>query len=188
MRVAILGLILAIFGLPSANADMLQFTATTDTGETVSFTLDTSVPNTYSPILYPNTPITGVYLGAVHNLNFEGTEIAVSDLTTDLGESGLHPATLMQVGPLFNGDSLSLFLVFLDPTLVDPLSSDPSTYERSFLPFQSVLFPAVPPPRTHVDPLLTLTVTVVPEPSFAIPVAVIILCTIALRRPEARAA
>ncbi|HEX2918013.1 MAG TPA: hypothetical protein VHN81_05810, partial [Edaphobacter sp.] len=57
-------------------------------------------------------------------------------------------------------------------------------YEQSFLPFQSVLFPPVPPPRTHTDPLLTLTVTAVPEPSFVIPVAVTMLCTIVLKKSE----
>jgi len=49
--------------------------------------------------------------------------------------------------------------------LVSPLSSDPLAYEGSFVPFQSVLFPQIPPPRTHVDPLLTLTVNEVPAPS-----------------------
>jgi hypothetical protein len=183
VRLATIGLISAIFGLSSANASTLQFTAITDTGETASFLLDTTVPNTYSPSLYPDTPVRGVYLGAVQDLTFEGTHIPISDVATTPGQTGDgRPLTVMEVGPLFNRDSLSLFLLFLDPTLVSPLQSDPSAYESSFEPFQSVLFPSTPPPRTHVDPLIALTVTAVPEPSLAIPTAVIALSTIALRK------
>ena len=184
MRFAIiLILICASFGLTSANASTLQFSAITDTGETASFLLDTTFPNTYSPSLYPDRPIRGVYLGAIQDLTFEGTHIAISDVTTSPGETGDgRPLTIMEVGPLFDTDSLSLFLIFLDPTLVTPLQSDPSAYERSFEPFQSVLFPSTPPPRTHVDPLIALTVIAVPEPSFAFPTAVIALSTMALRR------
>jgi hypothetical protein len=159
-----ISLITAVLGVGSAAASLLQFSATTDTGEITSFTLDTTVPNTYDPILYPNLPIRGVYLNSVHDLNFEGTNISLSDATTTPGETGDVPATIMEVGPLFDTQSLSLFLIFLDPTLVSPLSSDPLAYEGSFLPFQSVLFPQIPPPRTHVDPLLTLTVKEVPGP------------------------
>lgn len=167
MRLLALSLSVAIFGLTSAHANVLKFSAITDTGEIASFALDTAVPNTYDPILYPNLPIRGVYLNSVHDLNFEDTHIAVSDVTTAPGVTGDgRPLTLMEVGPLFNSQSLSLFLIFLDPTLVTPLQSDPSAYERSFEPFQSILFPQTPPPRTHVDPLLSLTVSeVVPEPS-----------------------
>lgn len=187
MRLAMLALALAILGMRSASANTLQFSAITDEGETVSFTLDTSIPNTYSTILYPDTLTRGVYLNAAHNLSFQGTEIATTDVTTGPGETGTgQPLTLMVVGPLFNSDLLTLSFIFLDPTLIDPLSSDPLAYERSFLPFQSVLFPTIPPPRTHVHPLLSLNVTVVPEPSFAIPAAVIILCTIAARRTGVR--
>jgi hypothetical protein len=164
-----IGLITAALAVSSAFASLLQFSATTDTGETTSFTLDTTVPNTYDPILYPNLPIRGVYLNSVHHLSFEGTNISLTDATTTPGETGDgRPLTIMEVGPLFDTQSLSLFLIFLDPTLVSPLSSDPLAYERSFEPFQSVLFPQIPPPRTHVDPLLTLTVSTVskvPEPS-----------------------
>jgi len=70
----------ALFGLSSADASLLQFTATTERGEIVSFTLDTTVPNTYDPILYPNLPIRGVYLNAVHDLDFEGASIILSRL------------------------------------------------------------------------------------------------------------
>ena len=167
MRLVTLILSVAVLGLTSAHADLLQFSAITATGEIASFTLDTAVPNTYDPILYPNLPIRGVYLSSVHDLNFEETHITVSDVATSPGVTGDgRPLTIMEVGPLFNMESLSLFLVFLDPTLVSPLQSDPSAYERSFEPFQSVLFPQTPPPRTHVDPLLSLRVSeVVPEPS-----------------------
>jgi hypothetical protein len=158
-----ISLITAVLGVGSAAADLLQFSATTDIGGITSFSLDTTVPNTYDPILYPNLPIRGVYLNSVHDLNFEGTNIPLSDATTTPGETGDgRPLTIMEVGPLFDTQSLSLFLIFLDPTLVSPLSSDPLAYERSFEPFQSVLFPQIPPPRTHVDPLLTLTVKEVP--------------------------
>ena len=160
------GVILATFGLASADATPFQFTAVTETGKTVSFVLDTAVPNTYDPALYPDVSIVGVYLNAVHDLNFEGTHVALSDVTTDLGMTGAgRPLTIMNVGPLFNLESLSLDLAFLDPTLVSPLSSNPLAYESSFVPFQSVLFPQIPPPRTHVNPLFDLTVTPVPEPA-----------------------
>jgi hypothetical protein len=187
MRLAILSLTLAVFGLGFANATTLRFSALTSTGETVAFTLDTTVPNTYSPTLYPPPTLPlcacGVYLDAVQDLNFEGTHIARSDIVTMPGMTGDgRPITIMDVGPLFNTESLSLFLIFLDPTLVSPLSSDASAYERSLEPFQSVLFPAIPPPRTGVDPLLTLTVSEVPEPSYGVFIGVIAVCTIALRR------
>ncbi len=181
MRLMALSGLATVLGLASADASLLQFSATTDNGETVSFTLDTSVPNTYDPILYPNLPIRGVYLNAVRNLNFEGTDIALTDITTAPGETGLsQPLTIMQVGPLFDTESLSLFLLFLDPALVTPLSSDPLAYEQSFEPGQSVLFPQIPPPRTHVEPLLVLTVTEVPEPSFSLAAAIGMLCIVAL--------
>jgi hypothetical protein len=172
----------ALFGLSSADASLLQFSATTDRGEIVSFTLDTTVPNTYDPVLYPNLPIRGVYLNAVLDLNFEGTTISHSDAATTPGETGAgQPLTVMEVGPLFNRESLSLFLIFLDPALVTPLSSDPLAYEHSFELFQSVLFPQIPPPRTHVEPLLTLTVNEVPEPSFALATAVVAMSIVVLR-------
>jgi len=162
---AISGVIWATFGLASADATPLQFSALADTGNTVSFVLDTVVPNTYDPALYPDLPIRGVYLNAVHDLNFEGTHVALSDVATSPGMTGDgRPLTIMEVGPLFNLESLSLFLLFLDPTLVSPLSSNPLAYESSFVPFQSVLFPQIPPPRTHVNPLFALTVAPVPEP------------------------
>lgn len=183
MRLITLGGLATVLGLASADASLLQFSATTNNDETVSFTLDTSVPNTYDPILYPNLPIRGVYLNAVENLNFEATDIALTDVATTPGETGLsQPLTVMEVGPLFKNQSLSLFLIFLDPTLVAPLSSDPLAYEQSFEPFQSVLFPQTPPPRTNVDPLLMLTVTEVPEPSFAGVAAIGVLCIVALSR------
>src|SRR5260370_14665930 len=113
------------FALASANSSLLQFSPTADTGEIASFTLDTTVANTYDPILYPNLPIRGVYLNAVHDLNFEGTSVILSDVATTPGETGAgQPLTAMEVGPLFNSESLSLFLIFLDPALVTPLSSD----------------------------------------------------------------
>jgi hypothetical protein len=172
----------ALFGLSSAAASLLQFSSMTDKGEIVSFTLDTTVPDTYDPILYPNLPIRGVYLNAVHDLNFEGTSIVLSDAATTPGHTGGgQPLTVMEVGPLFNLESLHLFLIFLDPALVTPLSSDPLAYEHSFEPFQSVLFPQIPPPRTRVDPLLTLTVNEVPEPSFALATAVVALSIVVLR-------
>ena len=181
-----ISLITAVLGVGSATASLLQFSATTGTGEITSFTLDTTVPNTYNPILYPNLPIRGVYLNSVHDLSFEGTNIPLSDATTTPGETGDgRPLTIMEVGPLFDTQSLSLFLIFLDPTLVSPLSSDPLAYERSFEPFQSVLFPQIPPPRTHVDPLLTLTVSTVsevPEPSLGVSFGMLALGIIALRR------
>src|SRR5260370_20405391 len=87
------------FALASANASLLQFSATADTGEIASFTLDTTVPNTYDPILYPNLPIRGVYLSAVHDLNFEGTNISLSDATTASGVRGDgQPLTIMEGG------------------------------------------------------------------------------------------
>jgi len=160
--------LITVLGVGSAAASLLQFSATTfDTGEITSFTLDTTVPNTYDPILYPNTPIRGVYLNSVHDLNFEGTNIPLTDATTTPGETGAGtPLTSMDVGPLFDLQSLSLELIFLDPTLVSPLSSDPLAYERSFSvpPFgpASVLFPQEPPPRPGVHILVNLTV--VPGP------------------------
>jgi len=165
-----------VFGLASADASLLEVSFMTDTGEIASFTLETTVANTYDPSLYPNRPIRGVYLGAAHDLNFEGTHIGLSDVTTSPGETGSgQPLTIMEVGPLFNNESLSLFLIFLNPKLLAPLSSDALAYEQAFEPYQSVLFPQIPPPRTHVDPLLTLTVTEVPEPSFAVVLLVIVL-------------
>jgi PEP-CTERM motif len=163
---AISGVIWAVFGLAPAAAASLEFSALTETGESVSFVLDTAVANTYDPALYPDLPIRGVYLNAVHDLNFEGTHIAVSDVATTPGVTGNDRAlTIMEVGPLFNLESLSLDLLFFDPTLVSPLSADPLAYESSFYPSQSILFPQVPPPRTHVDALLSLMVTPVPEPA-----------------------
>ena len=151
---AISCVIWATFGHASADATPLQFSAVADTGNTVSFVLDTAVPNMYDPALYPDLPIRGVYLNAVHDLNFEGTHVALSDVATSPAMTGDgRPLTIMEVGPLFNLESLSLFLQFLDPTLVSPLSSNPLAYESSFVPFQSVLFPQIPPPRTHVNPL-----------------------------------
>src|SRR5258708_5579971 len=135
MRFLTVSLITAVFSLTPANASLLQFSAITNTGEITSFTLDTTVPNTYDPIRYPNIPIRGVYLNAAYDLSFEGTDIPLSDVTTTPGETGDgRPLTEMQVGPLFNNESLSLDLIFLDPTLVTPLSSDPFAYERSFEP------------------------------------------------------
>lgn len=197
MRLAILSLISAVFGLASANATTLQFSAITDAGETATFTLDTTVPNTYSPTLYSSELpkcACGVYLDAVQDLNFEGTHIAMSDVVTLPGERGDGlPITFMEVGPLFDNNSLSLDLIFLDPTLVRPLSSNALAYERSLEPFQSVLFPAIPPPRLNVDPLASLTVSEVsepspiPEPSYGVAMAFITLCTIALRGCGVRA-
>ena len=133
------------------------FSLLADNGEMASFALDTSVPNTYDPDLYPNTPIRGVYLNAAHDLTFEGTHIALSDVTTAPAMTGDgRPLTALQVGLLANAGNLSLDLHFFDPTLVWSLSSDPLAYESSFQPFQSVLFPQTPPPRTHVNALLDL--------------------------------
>jgi hypothetical protein len=189
MKFLTIGVLMAALSVGSAAASLLQFSAITDTGAIASFTLDTSVPNTYSPDLYPDLPIRGVYLNAAYDLNFEGTNIALSDVTTGPGETGDgRPLTIMEVGPLFDHESLSLFLIFLDPTLVTPLSSDPLAYERSFVPFQSVLFPQIPPPRTHVDPLLTLTVSEIPEPSCVIGIAIMMVGAIALRRRWLRGA
>ena len=104
-----------------------------------------------------------------------------------------RPLTVMNVGPLFDNESLSLSLIFLDGTLVTPLSSNPSAYEQSFAPFESVLFPAEPPPRQFLDSLNSLTVSEasepspVPEPSYAVVIAVIGLFSIALRRFGVRA-
>ena len=126
----------------------------------------TAVPNSYDPVLYPDLPIRGVYLNAVYSLSFEGTHIALSDVATTPAMTGDgRPLTVMEVGPLFNLESLSLFLELLDLTLVSPLSSNPLAYESSFRPFQSVLFPQIPPPRTNVNTLFNLTVTTVPEPA-----------------------
>ncbi len=187
MRIITVCVFVAFFGLSCADASLLQFSATTDRSEIVSFTLDTTVPNTYDPILYPNLPIRAVYLNSVHDLNFEGTSIFSSDAATTPGQTGSgQPLTVMEVGPLFHSESLSLFLIFLDPALVTPLSSDPLAYEHSFEPFQSVLFPQIPPPRTHVDPLLTLTVNEVPEPSFALAAAAVVLSIVVLRMRGAR--
>jgi hypothetical protein len=189
MRFLILSLIAAVFSLTPASASLLQFSAIATTGEIASFRLDTTVPNTYNPILYPNSPIRGVYLNAVYDLTFEGTDIPVADITTTPGETGDgRPLTTMDVGPLFNNESLSLSLIFLDPTLVTPLNSDPFAYEGSFESFQSVAFPQTPPPRTHVDSLLTLTVSEVPEPSFSVVIAMIALCALATRMYRPRAA
>ena len=194
MRLAILSLVSAVFGLASANATTLQFSAVTDAGATVTFTLNTAVPDTYSPALYPNILPSGVFLNAVHDLNFEGIDIAVSDVVTMPGVTGDgRPLTVMNVGPLFDNESLSLSLIFLDGTLVTPLSSNPSAYEQSFAPFESVLFPAEPPPRQFLDSLNSLTVSEasepspVPEPSYAVVIAVIGLFSIALRRFGVRA-
>jgi len=163
---AIAVVIWATFGFASADAAPLQFSAVANNGEVVSFVLDTAVSNTYAPALYPNLPIRGVYLNAAYDLNFEGTHVALSDVAMTPGVTGDgRPLTVMEVGPLFDLESLSLFLVFLDPTLVSPLSSNPLAYESSFLPFQSVLFPQIPPPRAQVNPLFNLTVTTVPEPA-----------------------
>jgi len=183
-------LTVSIVGLTSARAGSLQFSAITDTGKIVSFTLDTAVSNTYDPMLYPNLPIRGVYLGSVHDLNFEDTHITVSDVATTPGVTGDgRPLTIMEVGPLFDTQSLSLFLLFLDSTLVNPLQSDPSAYERSFVPFQSVLFPQTPPPRTHVNALLSLRVTeVVPEPSSLILLGFGLAGVIVVRFKRSRAA
>ena len=182
IKLLTINLLVAVLGLDSAAASILQFSAVTDTAEIVSFTLDSGVPNTYDPNLYPDLPIRGVYLNAVHDLNFEGTNIVISDVATTPGRLGDgRPVTVMEVGPLFDNQSLSLFLVFLDPTLVSPLSSDPIAYEQSFVPFQSVLFPQIPPPRTHVDPLLTLMVSEIPEPPFTVGIAIIAFGIIALR-------
>jgi hypothetical protein len=181
---AISGVIWAMFCLSSADATPLQFSAVADTGEIVSFVLNTAIPNTYDPALYPDLPIRGVYLNAVYDLNFEGTHVALSDVASTPGLTGDgRPVTIMEVGPLFNSESLSLFLVFLDPTLVSPLSSNPLAYESSFVRFQSVLFPQIPPPRTHVNALLDLTVTTqVPEPSYAAIASTLALWFVARRR------
>ena len=167
-RAAIGGAIWATFGLASAAPTLLYFSLLADNGEIASFALDTSVPNTYDPDLYPNTPIRGVYLNAAHDLTFEGTHIALSDVTTAPAMTGDgRPLTALQVGLLANAGNVSLDLHLFDPTLVWPLSSDPLAYESSFQPFQSVLFPQTPPPRTHVNALLDLTVIgpAVPEPA-----------------------
>jgi hypothetical protein len=163
---AVAGTIWAMFGLASADAQSLLFSARVDTGETVSFFLDTTVPNTYDPALYPGF-VRGVYLNAVYGLNFEGVSIPVSDVAmTPAVTGGGQPLTFMDVGPLFDNESLSLQIQFLDPALVSPLSSDPLAYESSFRPFPgSILFPQIPPPRTHVSGLLSLTVSDVPEPA-----------------------
>jgi hypothetical protein len=175
-------LFVAALGLGSVGASMLKFSALTDTAEIVPYILDTTVPNTYDPNLHPNLPIREVFLNAVHDLNFEGTNIVTSDVATTPGMTGDgRPVTIMEVGPLFDSQSLSLFLVFLDPTLVTPLNSDPLAYQQSFVPFQSVLFPQIPLPRTHVNALLTLRVREIPEPPFAVGIAAIAFGIIALR-------
>jgi len=167
-RAAIGGAIWTTFGLAFADPTLLYFSLLADNGEIATFALDTSVPNTYDPILYPNTPVRGVYLNAAHDLTFEGTHIALSDVTTAPAMTGDgRPLTALEVGLLVNVGNLGLSLHFFDPTLVSPLSSDPLAYDASFEPFQSVLFPQTPPPRTHVHPLLDLTVIgpAVPEPA-----------------------
>src|SRR5262249_20460021 len=103
VRFLALCLSVAVFGITSAHADVLQFSAITDTGEIASLTLDTAIPNTYDPVLYPNLPIRGVYLSSVHDLNFENTHITVADVTTGPGMTGDgRPLTIMDVGPLFD--------------------------------------------------------------------------------------
>ena len=100
---AIAGAIWATFGLASADPTLLYFSAVADNGEIASFALDTSVPNTYDPVLYPNTPIRGVYLNAAHDLTFEGTHIALSDVTTAPAMTGDgRPLTALEVGLLVN--------------------------------------------------------------------------------------
>jgi hypothetical protein len=187
MKFPMLSWIAAVFGLASGNASILQFSAITDTGEVASFTLDTSVPNTYSSTLYPNTPVRGVYLGAVHDLLFGDTYIALSDAATAPGQTGDgRLLTTMLVGPLFNDDSLSLSLGFLDSSLVSPLQPDPAVYEASFDPAVSVLFPQIPPPRTHVDFVLSLAVDEVPEPSPGVAIMIIAAGMIAVQRGRVR--
>ena len=84
----IVGVVWAVFGLASADASALLFTAITDTGETASFILNTTVPNTYDPILYPQVSGRGVYLNAVSDLTLDGTRIALSDVTTTAATTG----------------------------------------------------------------------------------------------------
>lgn len=186
IRLLTICLITTLIGVGSAAASLLRFSATTDTGEIASFTLDTTVPNTYDPSLYPHSPIRGVYLNSVHDLNFEGTNIPLSDAATIPITNGAgQPGTAIQVGSLlFDPSSLFLDLIFLDPELLSPLSSDPLAYERSFVPRQSVLYPQTPPPRTHVNSLLTLTVSTVsiPEPPLGFSFGMLVLGVIALRR------
>jgi hypothetical protein len=182
-RTAIAGVIWAVFGLASAAAAPLQFAMVAGNGEIASFVLDTAVLNTYDPVRYPG-PVRGVYLNAAYDLNFEGVHVPLSDVATIPGMTGDgRLLTSMEVGPLFDNLSLSLSLVFLNPTLVSPLSPDPLAYESSFVLFQSVLFPQIPPPRTNVTPLFTLTVTTpVPEPSYIVIVSMIALCIAARRQ------
>lgn len=164
-RAAIGCAICAASGLASADPTLLYFSLIADNGDIASFALDTAVPNTYDPVLYPDSPVRGVYLNAAHDLSFEDTHIALADVTTGPATTGDgRPLTAMGVGPLFDLESLHLDLWFFDPTLVSPLSSDPLAYESSFRPYQSVLYPQIPPTRTHVNPLLNLTVANVPEP------------------------
>src|SRR5262249_46442561 len=134
---------------------LLHFTAITDTGETATFTLDTSVPNGYDPIQFPPPAFIegGVYLNAVRDLTFEGETIPLTDLTTTPGSTGNGiPLSILNVGPAGDiSQSLALELVFADTSLVSPLQTDPTVYQRTFLPAPgstSVLFPQTPPPRT----------------------------------------
>jgi hypothetical protein len=170
-------------GARLVSASTLFFSATIDTGEVAQFALDTSVPNTYDPALYPNNPVRGIYLGAVHDFSFEGMKIAVSDVAATPAETGINqPLAVFDVGPLFNLGSLSLELVFVDPSLVSPLPSDPAAYVQSFDPAFSILFPATPPARTHVDLVTSLAVSQVPEPSYGGMLAVIAVGIFGVRR------
>jgi hypothetical protein len=142
---------------------LLHFSAITATGETASFTLDTSVPNSFVPGKYLIPNPSGVYPNAVHDLTFEGTTIPVADLLTTVAQTGdsANPnLTEIDVGPLFNSESLSLTLYFRNPLLVAPLQSDPSVYQTTFDAPRSVLFPQTPPPRPGVILINSLSVTV----------------------------
>lgn len=177
-------LLFAFISVVSAQATVLNFAASDGSGSsTVSFQLDTAAANSYSPTLYPDLPVRGVFLDAVHNLAFEGTTIPVTDLVNSPGQTGTgDPLTVMEVGPLFDTSSLSVSLLFRASDLVSPLSSLPAKYEESFYPFQSVLFPPTPPPRTHVVALQSMSVTEVPElsPRTTIIFALLVFCAIAL--------